>query len=128
MAVESIFYSVSGLSCRGALVWDEAVKTPRPLLLMAPNWRGVIKPAMDAGQMLAEGGSVVFVADRFGEGKGPRGTENQMEFLGPSMSDGGGRRGRIAAALDPLTREADRRAIGDITRRAAVGFCFGGLN
>ena len=36
MAVESIFYSVSGLSCRGALVWDESVKTPRPLLLMAP--------------------------------------------------------------------------------------------
>ena len=44
MAVESIFYSVSGLSCRGALVWDESAKAPRPLLLMAPNWRGVIKP------------------------------------------------------------------------------------
>ena len=27
-----------------------------------------------------------------------------------------------------MTREADRRAIGDITRRAAIGFCFGGLN
>jgi len=27
-----------------------------------------------------------------------------------------------------LTREADRRAIGDINRRAAIGFCFGGLN
>jgi dienelactone hydrolase len=37
-------------------------------------------------------------------------------------------RRRIAAALDTLTREADRRAIGDITRRAAIGFCFGGLN
>jgi hypothetical protein len=37
-------------------------------------------------------------------------------------------RRRIAAALDTLTREADRRAIGDITRRAAMGFCFGGLN
>ena len=34
MAVESIFYSVSGQSCRGALVWDEGVKAPRPLLLM----------------------------------------------------------------------------------------------
>ena len=128
MAVESIFYSVSGLSCRGALVWDESVKAPRPLLLMAPNWRGVIKPAIETGHMLAQQGYVVFVADMFGEGNGPVGTENPMEFLRPFMSDVPGMRRRIAAALDTLTRESDRRAIGDINRRAAMGFCFGGLN
>ena len=128
MTVESIFYSVSGISCRGALVWDESVKAPRPLLLMAPNWRGVIKPAIETGQMLAGEGYVVFVADMFGEGNGPVGTENPMEFLQPFMSDVPGMRRRIVAALDTLTREADRRAIGDISRRAAIGFCFGGLN
>jgi dienelactone hydrolase len=128
MAVESIFYSVSGISCRGALIWDEGVKAPRPLLLMAPNWRGVIKPAIETGQMLAGEGYVVFVADMFGEGNGPVGTENPMEFLRPFMSDVPVRRRRIAAALDTLTREADRRAIGDISRRAAIGYCFGGLN
>jgi dienelactone hydrolase len=128
MAVESIFYSVSGISCRGALVWDESVRAPRPLLLMAANWRGVIKPAIETAQMLAGEGYVVFVADMFGEGNGPVGTENPMEFLQPFMSDVAGRRRRIAAALDTLTREADRRAIGDISRRAAIGYCFGGLN
>jgi len=56
MAVESIFYSVAGMSCRGALIWEEGVKAPRPLLLMAPNWRGVIKPAIETGQMLADEG------------------------------------------------------------------------
>jgi dienelactone hydrolase len=128
MAVESIFYSVSGISCRGALVWDESVRAPRPLLLMAPNWRGVIKPAIETAQMLAGEGYAVFVADMFGEGNGPVGTENPMEFLQPFMSDVAGRRRRVAAALDTLTREADRRAIGDINRRAAIGYCFGGLN
>jgi dienelactone hydrolase len=128
MAVESIFYSVSGISCRGALVWDESVRAPRPLLLMAPNWRGVIKPAIETAQMLAGEGYAVFVADMFGEGNGPVGTENPMEFLQPFMSDVAGRRRRVAAALDTLTREADRRAIGDISRRAAIGYCFGGLN
>ena len=98
MAVESIFYSVSGMSCRGALIWDEGVKAPRPLLLMAPNWRGVIKPAIETGQMLAGEGYVVFVADMFGEGNGPVGTENPMEFLRPFMSDVAGMRRRIAAA------------------------------
>jgi len=128
MAVESIFYSVSGISCRGALVWDEGAKAPRPLLLMAPNWRGVVKPAIETGQMLAQQGYVVFVADMFGEGNGPVGTEDPMEFLRPFTSDVPGMRRRIAAGLETLTREADRRAIGDITRRAAIGYCFGGLN
>jgi dienelactone hydrolase len=128
MAVESIFYSASGLGCRGALIWDETIKAPRPLLLMAPNWRGVIKPAIETGQMLAGQGYVVFVADMFGEGNGPVGTEDPMDFLKPVMADVAGMRRRITAALDALTREADRRAIGDINRRAAIGFCFGGLN
>src|SRR5260370_19894481 len=63
-----------------------------------------------------------------GEGNGPVGTETPMEFLRPFKSDVAGMRRRIVAALDTLTREADRRAIGDISRRAAIGFCFGGLN
>jgi dienelactone hydrolase len=128
MAVESIFYSVSGISCRGALIWDETVRAPRPLLLMSPNWRGVIKPAIETGQMLAADRYIVFVADMFGEGNGSVGTENPMEFLRPFLSDVAGMRRRIAAALDTLTRESDRRGIGDINRRAAIGFCFGGLN
>jgi dienelactone hydrolase len=128
MTVESVFYSVAGIGCRGALVWDEGVRAPRPLLLVAPNWRGVIKPAIETGQALAEEGYVVFVADMFGEGHGPVGTESPVEFLAPFMADVAGMRRRIAAALDTLTREADRRAIGDVSRRAAIGFCWGGLN
>src|SRR3979409_730419 len=117
MAVARIFYSVSGISCRGALIWEEGVKASRPLLLMAPNWRGVIKPAIEAGQMLAAEGYVVFVADMFGEGNGPVGTENPMEFLRPFMSDVPAMRRRIAAGLDTLTRETHRRAA-----RLASGF------
>src|SRR5437016_14406103 len=120
MAVESIFYSGSGLSWRGALVWDESVKAPRPLLLMAPNWRGVIKPAIETGHMLAQQGYVVFVADMFGEGNGPVGTENPMEFLRPFMSDVAGKRRRIAAALDTLTQESERSAVGVISHRTAI--------
>src|SRR5260370_7826207 len=98
MAVESIFYSVAGMSCRGALIWDEGVKAPRPLLLMAPNWRGVIKPAIETGQMLAGEGYVVFVADMFGEGNGPAATETPMEFLPPFISHLPGiRRSTVAA-------------------------------
>jgi dienelactone hydrolase len=128
MAVESIFYSVSGISCRGALIWDDTDKAPRPLLLMAPNWRGVSKFAIETGQLLAQQGYVVFVADMYGEGNGPVGTENAGEFLRAFLADTALMRRRIVAALDILTREADKRAVGDISRRAAIGFGFGGQN
>ena len=110
MAVESIFYSVSGISCRGALIWDETVRAPRPLLAdgaqLARRHQAGDRDRPDAGGTKRY---VVFVADMFGEGNGPVGTENPMEFLRPFMSDVPGMRRRIAAALDTLTRESDRR-------------------
>ena len=95
---------------------------------MAPNWRGVIKPAIETGQMLATRGlrgvrrRHVRRGQRAGRHREPDGVPAAVHV---------GRAGHAPAhrgALDTLTREADRRAIGDITRRAAIGFCFGGLN
>jgi dienelactone hydrolase len=51
-----------------------------------------------------------------------------MEFLKPIMSDVSAMRTRITAAFDTMTDEANRRGIGDASRRAAIGFCFGGMN
>jgi dienelactone hydrolase len=125
---ESIKYSVGNLNCRGVLVHDENAKTRRPLLLMAPNWLGVIDPAIELGKMLAAQGYVVFVADMLGEGKLPKGDENPMEFLEPLISDAAETRRRIVAAFDTMTQEAGKRGVGDTKRRAAIGYCFGGHN
>jgi len=125
---ESIKYSVSGLRCRGELIYDEKVETPRPVLLMAPNWLGVTKANIDIGRMLAADRYIVFVADMFGEGKGPKGSENPMHFLAPLINDAIELRRRISAAFDTLGREAGNRGIGDRRRSAAIGYCFGGSN
>ncbi len=127
MRSESIEYSVGSLGCRGELIYDETA-AGQPLLLMAPNWRGVTEGNVAVGRSLAAAGYVVFVADMFGEGKGPTGTENPVEFLAPFIEDVAGRRRRIAAALDTMTRESTARGIGDGKRRAAIGYCFGGSN
>jgi dienelactone hydrolase len=125
---ESIKYSAGNLSCRGELIYDENAKTQRPLMLMAPNWLGVIEPAIEVGKMLAGEGYVVFVADMFGEGKGPKGDENPMEFLKPLIENAVESRRRIAAAFDTMVQEAGARGMGDTKRRAAIGYCFGGSN
>jgi dienelactone hydrolase len=126
--VEPIKHSVGSLACCGELIYDDTAKAKRPLLLLAPNWLGVTKGCSEIGQMLAGHGYVVFVADMYGEGNGPKGHENPMEFLGPIIGDVPGMRRNIVAALDTMTAEAERRNIGDSRRRAAIGYCFGGMN
>lgn len=128
MKVESIKYSASGIGCRGELVYDDSIKTQRPLLLIAPNWLGVTPDAIERAKALAGSRYVAFVVDMFGEGKGPKGTENPMEFLQPLIEDAAETRRRVVAGFEAMTREAAARGIGDIKRCAAVGFCFGGSN
>lgn len=128
MKVESVKYSVSGLACSGALVYDDSIRTQRPLLLVAPNWLGVTQDIIGRAKMLAGDRYVAFVPDMFGEGKGPKGTENPVEFLTPLIENPTETRRRIVAAFEAMTKEAVARGIGDAKRRAALGYCFGGSN
>jgi dienelactone hydrolase len=124
---EAVKYSVGGASHQGQLIYDES-KTGLPLLLVAPNWRGVVADNIAIGQKHAGDGYVVFMPDMFGEGKGPKGTENPMEFLAPFIEDVAGTRRAIVGAFDAMTAEAAQRGIGDGKRRAACGYCYGGAN
>jgi dienelactone hydrolase len=124
---EAVNYSVGGASHQGQLIYDES-KQGQPLLLVAPNWRGVTPDNIALGQTHASAGYVVFIPDMFGVGKGPKGTEQPMEFLAPFIADDAGTRRRIVGALDAMTSEATKRGIGDARRRAAVGYCYGGAN
>ena len=127
MKIERISYSVSGLKNVGTLVYDEAA-TKRPLMLMAPNWLGITPTATEVARTLLADHYVVFMADMYGEGNAPKGTENPMEFLAPLMKDAKATRSRIIAAFDTMLSETAKRGIGDSSRRAAIGYCFGGAN
>jgi dienelactone hydrolase len=124
---EAVTYDVAGASHQGQLIYDES-KTGQPLMLLAPNWRGVTPDNIALAERHAGDGYVVFIPDMFGAGKGPKGTEQPMEFLAPFIDDVEGTRRRISGGLDTLTKEAARRGIGDARRRAAVGYCYGGAN
>jgi dienelactone hydrolase len=124
---EAVTYSIDGARFQGQLIYDET-KNGQPLLLVAPNWRGVTPDNIAIGQKHASDGYVVFLPDMFGVGKGPTGTENPMEFLAPFIADDAGTRRRVTAAFDTMTTEAKKRGIGDAKRRAALGYCYGGAN
>ncbi|HEX5210952.1 MAG TPA: dienelactone hydrolase family protein [Pseudolabrys sp.] len=128
MAVERIDYTAGDTACNGALVYDEAVGGRRPLLLMAPNWLGVSGDAIKRAAAIAGKKYVAFVADMYGGGKVSAGPPESAELANGLRADAPERRRRIAAALEALRTESDKRKIGDLARQAAVGFCFGGGN
>lgn len=128
MAIETIHYQAGDAACSGRLIYDEKVSGRRPLLLMAPNWLGVSDEAIRRTQMMCGENYIGLVADMFGGGQCLSGPDEAAPLANALRGNAPERRRRIAAALDALVAEADRRGIGDTTRKAAVGFCFGGGN
>ena len=128
MTVERIAYRVGSKNFVGALVYDDHISDPRPLLLMAPNWLGVTDDAITRTQMMANSRFVGFVADMYGDGKVSAGPPEAAELANALRADARERRLRISAALAALVSESERRGVGDVSRKAAVGFCFGGGN
>ena len=74
-------------------------KKGQPLLLVAPNWRGVIPDNIARRREARERAAMSCSSpDMFGDGKGPKGTENPMEFLAPFIEDVAGTRRRIVGS------------------------------
>jgi dienelactone hydrolase len=128
MAVERITYQAGGVTANGALVYQDGVQDPRPLLLMAPNWLGVTEEAIKRAAEMAGSKYVAFVVDMYGGGKIANGPQDAGPLADGLRADAPERRRRITAALKALRSESDRRGIGDLSKQAAVGFCFGGGN
>ena len=128
MAVERIQYQAGGVTGNGALVWNEKISGKRPLLLVMPNWLGVTETIIKRAAKMAGDKYIAFVACMYGEGKTCDGPEEATEWMTKVRQDRVEGRARVNAALQALVSEADKRGIGDSSKKAAVGFCFGGGN
>jgi dienelactone hydrolase len=128
VTVERIDYQAGSVRGKGALIWNEKVSGKRPLLLVMPNWLGVTEHAIARAQKMAGDKYVAFVGCMYGEGKTCQGPPTSQEWMMAVRADRVEGRKRVNAALATLVSEADRRGIGEPSKKAAVGFCFGGGN
>ena len=128
MTVERIDYQAGSVKGKGALVWNEKVSGKRPLLLVMPNWLGVTENAIRRAQKMAGDKYVAFVGCMYGDGKTCEGPPTSQEWMMAVRADRVEGRKRVNAALAALVSEANKRGIGDSSKKAAVGFCFGGGN
>lgn len=128
MTVERIDYQAGNVKGKGALVWNDNISGKRPLLLVMTNWLGVTDIAIKRAQKMAGDKYVAFVGDMYGEGKTCAGPPTSQEWMMAVRADRVEGRKRVDAALQTMIAEANKRGIGDPSKKAAVGFCFGGGN
>lgn len=121
MIHETLIYHVGSVKCLGALYTQ--AKTLRPLIMVAPAFRGQDDFAREKGRYLAELGYAALVLDIYGEGKSVESNEEAARLMEPFFFDRKELRRRMIAALEAA------RALPwvDSARIGAIGFCFGGL-
>jgi dienelactone hydrolase len=108
--------------CQGWLSYDDAVKGPRPAILIVHDWMGVSDYQKMRAEQLAALGYVALAADVYGKGVRPANSTEAAAEAGKYYKDRALFRARVKAGLDFLSS----RPQADPARLAAIGYCFGG--
>jgi len=119
---KTVEYQQGETTLEGVLVYDDAVKTKRPGVLVVHQWMGLTDYEKHRAEMLAQLGYVAFCADIYGKGIRPKDTTEAGALSGKYKSDRALLRARVNAGLNEL-KKSD---LVDPTRVAAIGYCFGG--
>lgn len=125
VVVQPVPYEIDGEAFEGLLIYDDAITTPRPGLLMVPNWMGVNEQSAQKAARAASDQYVVFMADMYGKGIRPSNAEEAKAAATFVRSDRPLMRKRAQAALDVFKAQATQVAL-DTRKLGAIGFCFGG--
>src|SRR6478609_8424296 len=72
MVAKDIRYQVGGKEMQSVLVYDDAVKTPRPGLVMTPDWVGMNDNQIALAKQIAGKDYVILVADVYGAAVRPK--------------------------------------------------------
>jgi dienelactone hydrolase len=119
---KTVEYKQGDTTLEGVLVYDDAVKTKRPGVLIVHQWLGITDYEKHRAEMLAQLGYVAFCADIYGKGVHPKDTAEAGTLAGKYKGDRALLRARVNAGLETFRKGE----LVDTTRVAAIGYCFGG--
>jgi dienelactone hydrolase len=125
MVAKTIDYDVGGKKMQSVLVYDDAVKTPRPGLVMTPDWLGMNESQVALGKQVAGKDYVVLVADVYGVDVRPKNADEAGAAAKDMYAHRSDLRARIGAALAQLKAQAGKAPL-DGRHWGAFGYCFGG--
>ncbi len=119
---EEVTYSANGVTMKGYLAYDDAIKGKRPGVLVVHEWWGHNEYTRQRARMLAALGYTALAVDMYGDGKQAAHPDDAGKFAGAVMQNMEGAKARFVAAMELLKKHKTT----DATRIAAIGYCFGG--
>jgi len=119
---EEVSYQADGVTLKGYLAYDDAVKGKRPGVLVIHEWWGHNENARMRARMLAELGYTALAVDMYGDGKLADHPSDAKKFSSAVRSNLPLMTTRFEAARKVL----EGHATVDAKRVAAIGYCFGG--
>ncbi len=115
-------YRDGGVTMKGYLAWNDAIKGRRPGVLVVHEWWGHNEYARKRARMLAELGYAALAVDMYGEGKQAAHPDDAGAFSSAVMKNMGIMTARFTAAMEYLRKQPTV----DAGRIGAIGYCFGG--
>jgi len=115
-------YHLAGIKYEGFVAYDDAVKTPRPGILVAHNWMGVTEQTQEVVLRLAQLGYVAFAVDIYGANRRPANVDEAAKLSSMYKKDRTMLRSRMQQGLKVL-RDLPQT---DKKKLAVIGYCFGG--
>ena len=119
---QPVTYTDGTTTMKGFVVYDDAIKTKRPGIIMIHEWWGITKHMHNEAAKFAQQGYTAFIADMYGDAKTADNPKDAGALSGGVMKDPKAMESRFNAAQQELAKQAtvDPQHIG------AVGYCFGG--
>lgn len=123
MHTSNYLYHHGEQELHGYLAYDDSYDTPRPAVLVCPDWSGRNDFACKKAESFVALGYLGFALDMYGHGRIGFTNDEKSALMEPIASDRRLLRDRIRAAFDAVIAMPEV----DSSRVAAIGFCFGGM-
>ena len=119
---EPVTYSDGETTMKGFIVYDDAVTTKRPAIIMVHEWWGITKHTHAEAAKFAQQGYTAFIADMYGDAKTADNPKDAGALSGSVMKAPQTMEKRFNAAMAAAAKHASV----DPAKIGAVGYCFGG--
>lgn len=116
------YQSADGTKLVGYYAYDDAIKGPRPGIVVVHEWWGLNEYAKRRARDLAVLGYSAMAIDMYGEGKNTEHPADAMAFMKAALQDSGAANKRFDAGLEQLKKQPETNP----NKIAAIGYCFGG--
>jgi dienelactone hydrolase len=120
---EEVIYNSNGKQARGYVAYDENRKGKLPVVIIVHEWWGLNDYAKSRARQIAELGYFAFDADLFGNGQLANNPDEARALTKPYYSNPE----NTLKSIEDAIAKAGTFPQADISRVAAMGYCFGGF-